>query len=290
MKHNILDILDEKTMEVIEKLGEHFAASQMFGGNTLASGVIAVLECITSGMTPYDLANKRPLVGGKKPTVLAMSVASKFLQVGGKIDWINYGEDGVEASARFIYRSFNNIITYNIEEARTAGLFNEDTDSKDFKKYSPWYCYRPNMLRKSLIMKARLIAFPDIFECSYSPEELGGSDGDDRVVSEEEESLDQIQRIVSESPNVVDLSDVGDLSNIDELFKKFIDESCANSEFYSTSILKYLRHKKWLKEGGDIMSLPIEKKEAILRNSKKFLSLVDAFAEYKNFKTKFKGE
>lgn len=117
-------------------------------------GTVMALTCLAENIPP-TIYNQRYHGDG---SMRASSIHAKFLERGGKIEWVNIGDDGKEASAKFTHPNQPGgvEIKYTIEDAA------KQVGDKMHKPGSNWATNPGAMLRAALIRKAIKIIDPGI--------------------------------------------------------------------------------------------------------------------------------
>lgn len=164
----------ENPMSAITDLGKLFHQSQIMGVSTPGDGAVLALTCMCEGITPLEFAKTYHIIKGR-PSMKADAMSARFRQSGGKVRWINLGDDGKEARAEFSYDGQTLEIAYTIDDAKK--VMGKDDKGKDRidQPDSNWSKDRGAMLRARLITKAIRIIAPELIAGVYTPEELEDS-------------------------------------------------------------------------------------------------------------------
>ncbi len=155
----------DNPLAFIEQMGKSFQQSAIMGVNTPGDGAVLALTCMCEGITPLEFAKTYHIINGR-PSMRADMMNAKFKAAGGKIRWINLGDDHKAAEAEFTYDGETLTIKYTIEDARA--VVGDKLDKAD----SNWRKDRGAMLRARLITKAIRIMAPELIAGVYTPEEL----------------------------------------------------------------------------------------------------------------------
>ncbi|HQZ67172.1 MAG TPA: hypothetical protein PLY87_18900 [Planctomycetaceae bacterium] len=155
----------ENPLQAITELGNLFHKSQIMGINTPGDGAVLALTCMCDGITPLEFAKTYHIINGR-PSMRADMMSAKFRGAGGKVSWINLGDEGKLAEATFEFEGQSMPIRYTIEDAKNA--VGDKLDKPD----SNWRKDRGAMLRARLITKAIRILAPELIAGVYTPEEL----------------------------------------------------------------------------------------------------------------------
>lgn len=164
----------ENPLVAITDLGKMFHQSQIMGVATPGDGAVLALTCMCEGITPLEFAKTYHIIKGR-PSMKADAMSARFRQSGGKVRWINLGDDGKEAKAEFSYDGQTLEIAYTIDDAKK--VMGKDDKGKDRIDHpdSNWSKDRGAMLRARLITKAIRIIAPELIAGVYTPEELEDS-------------------------------------------------------------------------------------------------------------------
>lgn len=145
------------SMDAIDRMGEWFAKSGMFGADRAEQGKIMALTCMTEGLTPMEFSRTYDIVFGKLRKK-SMAAFAEFRKRGGRVKWIETGEDGKLCSAEFTFEGQTVTMAYTMDQARQAGLVKKDSG----------YDKNPgNMLRARVISNALGMLAPEIFAGEY---------------------------------------------------------------------------------------------------------------------------
>lgn len=158
----------ENPMTAIAELGNMFHKSGIMGVATPGDGAVVALTCMCEGITPLEFAKTYHIINGR-PSMRADMMHAKFRASGGRVTWINMGDDGKAAEATFEYDGQSAVIKYTIEDAKN--VVGDKLDKPD----SNWKKDRGAMLRARLITKAIRILAPELIAGVYTPEELEDS-------------------------------------------------------------------------------------------------------------------
>ena len=165
---NLIYAKIDNPMSAIAELGKMFQQSQIMGISTPGDGAVLALTCMCEGITPLEFARTYHIINGR-PSMRADMMSAKFRAAGGKVKWINLGDDGKKAEADFTFDGQTLNIGYTIEDARA--VVGDKVDKTD----SNWKKDRGAMLRARLITKAVRIMAPELIAGVYTPEELEDS-------------------------------------------------------------------------------------------------------------------
>lgn len=125
-----------------------------FGLTSPHHGTVMALTCLAENIPP-TIYNQRYHGDG---SMRASAIQAKFLERGGKIEWLNIGDDGAAAIAKFTHPNQPN----GIDIAYTIGDAKTQVGDKLSKPGSNWATNPGAMLRAALIRKAIKIIDPGI--------------------------------------------------------------------------------------------------------------------------------
>jgi len=158
----------DNPMTAIAELGNMFHKSGIMGVATPGDGAVVALTCMCEGITPLEFAKTYHIINGR-PSMRADMMHAKFRGAGGKVSWLNMGDDGKAAEATFEFDGQSQQMKYTIEDAKN--VVGDKLDKPD----SNWRKDRGAMLRARLITKAIRILAPELIAGVYTPEELEDS-------------------------------------------------------------------------------------------------------------------
>jgi hypothetical protein len=134
------------------QIGSHFARSGMFGVDRAEAGTILALACITENQTPFEILRTYDIVLGKLRKK-ALACYAEFRARGGRVKWINTGDEGKEAVAEFTFEGQTLSVRFSIDDAKKQGLVKND---------SAWVKTPGNMLRARVLSNAIGMLCPEI--------------------------------------------------------------------------------------------------------------------------------
>lgn len=144
-------------IDAIDKLGEWFTTSGLFGVNNEQAGKLVALTCVTEGLTPTEFARTYHIVEGKIQKK-AMAAFAEFRRRGGKVRWIETGDTGEKSVAEFTFEGQSVTLGFSMDDARRAELV---------KPRSNWVKSPGNMLRARVVSNALGMLCPEIFAGEY---------------------------------------------------------------------------------------------------------------------------
>lgn len=152
---------------LIESLGKSMYEARMFGCTNEAQGKVLALACIAERKNPLELVRTYHIIDGKL-SMRADAMLAEFRKMGGKVRWINVGDDGVAAKAVFTFEGIDTEIGFTIEDAKRANLV---------KPKGNWEKDPGAMLRARTTSKAIRMLCPEIVAGYYTPEEIDDATG-----------------------------------------------------------------------------------------------------------------
>ncbi len=155
-----------EAMGALNELSKMFVQSQIMGVKTPGDGLVLAMTCMAERITPLEFVQTYHIIQGR-PSMRADAMLAKFRAAGGKVRWLNVGDDGKEARAVFSYGGDEMELAFTTAEAeRLIGKKRmDDPDGNWFKSRGP-------MLRARLTSKALRIIAPELVSGTYLPEEI----------------------------------------------------------------------------------------------------------------------
>jgi len=157
-----------KDLPSVQALGGAISESGMFGCNKPEQGVIIALQCIAENKPPLEMAKNYHLVKGKL-TKRADSMLADFKRSGGKIKWGDLKNREVQAGTFTDPDGNAYDVSYSIDDAKAAGVYNTKADS-------PWQKTPAAMMRARLVSETLRAIAPEIVTGVYTPEEAAQFD------------------------------------------------------------------------------------------------------------------
>ena len=155
-----------EAMGTLNELSKLFVQSQIMGVKTPGDGLVLAMTCMAERITPLEFVQTYHIIQGR-PSMRADAMLAKFRAAGGKIRWLNVGDDGKEARAIFIYGGDEMELAFTVGEAEKL-LGKKRLDDPD----GNWFKSRGPMLRARLASKALRIISPELVCGTYLPEEI----------------------------------------------------------------------------------------------------------------------
>lgn len=155
-----------ETMSSLTELAKLFTQSQIMGVKTPGDGIVLAMTCMAERITPIEFIQTYHIIQGR-PSMRADAMLAKFRSAGGRVKWLNVGDDGKEARAIFSYGGDEMELAFTIVDAEKLVTKKrlEDPDGNWFKSRGP-------MLRARLTSKALRIIAPELVSGTYLPEEI----------------------------------------------------------------------------------------------------------------------
>lgn len=145
-----------------ERMAETFAASGLFGVKTKPQALALILIGEAEGMAPALAVQEFDIIEGK-PARKAERIQARFQLCGGKITWLTYENDCVEA--KFEHPQGSTVtIKWTLEDASRVTFYKKDRDGggkwvKLTDKYN-WKSYPRAMLRSRVIAEGARACYP----------------------------------------------------------------------------------------------------------------------------------
>lgn len=170
---SLINRLDNPTA-FLEASARLLMQSPMLGITAPGDAFVLAWHCLTEGISPLEFSKRYHIIGGKL-TMRADYMHAAFRAAGGRIDWVNTGEDGVEAVGNFFADEDAEPVrvTFSIEDARKLLGKNakHNCDAIDAPG-SGWTKDRGAMLRARVISKGIRMVAPEVIAGVYTQDEL----------------------------------------------------------------------------------------------------------------------
>lgn len=269
------ELARQDAMMAIEKLGQKFAASGLFGVTKPEQGEVMAMTCLAERMTPVRFSQTYHVVLGKL-SMRSDAMLAKYMEIGGKVVWIE--SSNTAARARWIFNGNDIEIGFTIEDAKKAELAGKDT----------WKKYPDAMLRARCISKAIRMVAPMVNSGIYTPEEVGDFDDAPKqpmrklFPKKDREPVEADARVIddgppSEHPVSADASgsvtDDGKDDNRDATAVAF-----ANFSLHEDAVNAYLVHLKGISDGQTFRDLAGEWKKRAIGSPSKLIGQAKNFA------------
>ena len=258
-------------LDAIDRMGEYLAKSGMFGCEKVEQGKVIAMACLAERKNPIDIAKTYHIIGGKL-SMRADAMLAKFREHGGKCVWLNTGDDGDEARARFTFDGNDLEIAFSMEDAKRAGLTKGNWDKNPGA-----------MLRARLTSKAVRMLDPGVVAGVYTPEEISDFTNAPNTATPQAHGL--LQKTVDEMPPekaqpILDIQaefggEVEDIQNGDghsvlgeEVVKALTDHGVA-AEAHN-----WMVERGWLGEEQPVIGLDAPHCKAILTRTDEFVAAI----------------
>ena len=170
---SLINRLDNPTA-FLEASARLLMQSPMLGITAPGDAFVLAWHCLTEGISPLEFSKRYHIIGGKL-TMRADYMHAAFRAAGGRIEWVNTGEDGIEAVGNFFADADAQPVrvAFSIEDARK--LLGKNTkhncDAIDAPG-SGWTKDRGAMLRARVISKGIRMVAPEVIAGVYTQDEL----------------------------------------------------------------------------------------------------------------------
>lgn len=297
----------QNPLEAIDRLGEMFAKSGMFGCEKVEQGKVLAVICMAEKKSPVAITRDYDIVEGKLRKK-ALAALADFRSIGGKHEWLSSGdvsnpnEELWFAELKLTLDGIAIVYRYSMADARKEGLI---------KDKSRWAKRPGNMLRARCISNGVAMLCPEIFAGDDSdsepverPEILPQNEKEKTIEAEVVSSTvaaaspmaTQASEPTSSQPinsdaNVVQSPAVSTNSkafgpqdvrinpNNPNLLS---DETCVAlvalfGNGSTTACLEWIKNKKWITD--DLAQLSIERARRILSKPVEFMAAVKGLAK-----------
>lgn len=129
-------ILGTDPIHFSKEVGKFIYKSGIVGCDKESDGQVVALYCYMNRIDPISFAQKFYVIKGRL-SLRADWIVAEFRRQGGKIQWLQTGENGV-AEATFHFKGDSITQSFTMQQAQRAGLVKED---------SAWNKWPENMLR-----------------------------------------------------------------------------------------------------------------------------------------------
>lgn len=160
-------------IEAIDRIGEFFAKSGMFGCDRIEQGKVLAMICLSEKKSPVEITRNYDIVDGKLRKK-ALAALADFRKAGGRQKWLKTGdepaatEDDREAVGEFTFDGNTVTVRFAVRDARRQGLVREKSN---------WVKTPGNMLRARCASNAVAMLCPEIF----AGEDSGESDSSPEI-------------------------------------------------------------------------------------------------------------
>lgn len=148
----------DKPIDAIDRMGEWFAKSAMFGCDKIEQGKVLAMECLATNKPPSVIARTYHIMDGKL-SKKALAALAEFRAAGGKHKWLKDGSDGKEAALELTLEGNTITSRFTIEDAKRLGVAFKSKAGND----TNWTKSPANMLRARCISNGVAMLAPEIF-------------------------------------------------------------------------------------------------------------------------------
>ena len=152
----------------VERMGDVWARSRMFGFKNTEEAVALMLMAQAEGNHPAKAAQEYHVIQGR-PALKADAMLARFQAAGGVVEWEKVTDEVV--SAYFSHPTACPkpvLVDWTMERAKTARLTGKDN----------WSKYPRQMLKARVISEGVRMTFPGVTVGLYTPEEVMQFDDD----------------------------------------------------------------------------------------------------------------
>ncbi len=184
---NAMSLFDRMAdpMAAIEKMGKFLALSGMFGCEKVEQGMVIALACLCERKSPLEIMRHYHIIENKL-SMRAEAMLAAFLANGGKIKWLNVGDDGKEARAVFTPKGGDALeLAFSIEDAKRMKVSFVGKNGGA----TQWTKNPGAMMRARLISKSVRMLDPGAVTGTYTPEEIMDFDNLKDAAPEPEQAL-----------------------------------------------------------------------------------------------------
>lgn len=147
----------------VEKMGQWFHKSLMFGCKTEAQGIVLAMSCYLEKKNPIEICRTFHLMSDGKLSMRADAMLAELRKAGGQYQWRGDGMDGKMAELWIKYKGLEGSASFSMDDAKKANLI---------KSGSAWTKTPDAMLRARATSKAMRMYAPEIVAGYYTPEEV----------------------------------------------------------------------------------------------------------------------
>jgi hypothetical protein len=140
-------------LDAIKVVGEWIAKSGLFGCTKQEQGMVIAIACREEGIGLVQFSQRYHITNDGKLVRKSSNYFSGFRQRGGRVKWIQDGDDGKVASAEFTFEGQTITRSFTIEQAKSQGLV---------KPGSGWAKVPGNMLRARVLTNGIGMLCPEI--------------------------------------------------------------------------------------------------------------------------------
>jgi hypothetical protein len=251
-------------LAAVERIGEVFAKSGMFGCTKTEQGMVLAMACMSERLNPIELKKKYHLIDGQL-SMRTDSMLGEFKARGGKVKWLCF--DAQKAEAEFTIDGNTITISYTIEDAQKArhGQWN----GKAFNPGTNWAKSPDAMLRARLVSKAVRMLAPEAISGTYTPEEI--EDFHNPAPAAEKPLF---KSAAAPAPVEVQATVVETEPDTEESIEYRLVKAIGGAD-QTAKTVTYLETIDWLRTGQALGHLPRHKMEQIIARADAFCAARD---------------
>lgn len=304
----------QNPLEAIARLGTMFAKSGMAGCEREEQGQVLAWACLAEGMSPFEVMRTYHLLPGGRLTKKGMSIYAEFLAIGGKLKWIQTGEekpakeDDRAAIAEITFGGQTVRFSYSIADAKLEGLF----DKKGSRyKTAPGEMLRSKVQTKGIpLLAPGLVAGGDDETAQLPERELTLAPAIETAVTVESVKTAEpvkekaamsakVAEIISDDEKELAKAGLAPVQKVEPEKVETKTEPVKLEKFVATDFggkltndtlmelqkrigadnevkaLEFISGKGWIKD-GDLRTLPLKRAQMILDNTQSFLDTCGA--------------
>ncbi len=268
-------------IEAAIKLGKPYAL--MFGLSNEAQGVFLALAAFAENKTPFDIVRTYDIVDGKLRKK-ALAIYAEFRAKGGKVRWINTGNDGQKATAEFTFEGNSVTDSFTIEDAKKQFLLRPN---------SAWTKTPGNMLRARLLSNVVAMLCPEIVAgVSGNPEDESETDAEPKALLPTQPVADpkpaQVTSVTTvpppsagqpaepqpqlPKPAEINWANPRDPKKVSPEGAAALAEAIPADD--QATVLKWLEDNKWIQPLGSLLDLTPQRALSIHKDTAKFVAFV----------------
>lgn len=153
----------DASLKFLQEMGKTLADSRMLKLKNPQQGAAVLLASICEGTTPFQLMREFHVMDDGGMTMKADAMLAKFIAAGGEHEWVNDGDDGIEAVLKLTWRGKVTESKYTFAQAKIAKLV---------KPGGGWEKNPGEMLRARATSKGIRMSNPGIISGLYCPEDF----------------------------------------------------------------------------------------------------------------------
>lgn len=144
-----------------ERMAQAIAKSGLYGFKSPDQVLALMAVASAEGRHPGSVARDYHFIQGR-PALKADAMLARFQQAGGRVEWLVYTDEKVEAT--FSHPQGGSLtLAWTLAQAKSIGLATKDN----------WKLYPRAMLRARVISEGIRTVYPGVLVGEYTPEEVG---------------------------------------------------------------------------------------------------------------------